>query len=103
MPFATRDIYYPVKKCAASRLQVGDRIMISLGGGRNAIRDSADTHPSDNIIGYAYPGEYLTILDGPECNYGWILWYVQLENSDLTGWTPETDGKEFWLVLVPKQ
>jgi len=100
-PFATRDIYYPFADCAGSRLRVGDRALISSGGGFNAIRDTADTHPSDNIIGKAYPGDYLQITDGPVCNWGWILWEVKLEKNGLTGWTPETDGEEFWIQSVP--
>jgi len=102
-PFVARGVYYPFSDpdCAGSKLKVGDRAMISLGGGRNSIRNTADTHPSDNIIGHAYPGDYLEIIDGPVCNYGWILWKVRLEKDGLTGWTPETkDGIEFWIIQV---
>ena len=95
-----RQPYYPLSDCAASRLFVGDRAFVSLGGGSNGIRSEPDTHPSDNIIGRAPSGEGMLILDGPVCNYGWILWKVKTD-SGLVGWTPETkDGKEFWLVPV---
>ncbi len=95
-----RQPYYPLKDCAASRLYVGDRAFVSLGGGSNGIRSEPDTHPSDNIIGRAPSGEGMWILGGPVCNYGWILWKVDTD-SGLVGWTPETkDGKEFWLVPV---
>jgi hypothetical protein len=95
-----RQPYYPLKNCAASRLYVGDRAFVSLGGGSNGIRTEPDTKPSDNIIGRAPSGEGMWIIGGPECNYGWILWKVDTD-SGLVGWTPETkDGKEFWLVPV---
>lgn len=101
-PFATRTVYYPFSDpdCAGSRLRVGDRAVIHKGGSRNGIRSTADTHPSNNIIGYADPGDYLKIIGGPVCNWNWILWEVQLEKDGLIGWTPETDGKEFWIDLA---
>jgi hypothetical protein len=99
----SRDTYYPLSSCAGSRLMVGDRAMISLTGGKNAIRSNPDTHPSNNIIGYAQPGDYLKVVGGPECNYGWILWKVRLEKDNLEGWTPESkDGVTFWVEFVDK-
>jgi hypothetical protein len=48
-------IYYPLEGCAASRLHVGDRAMVSLVGGPNAIRQSPDLNTG--IIDYwAQPG-----------------------------------------------
>jgi hypothetical protein len=91
--------YYPLSDCAASRLHVGDRAMVSLGGGTNAIRTDPDVHPADNIIGRAPSGEEMWIVGGPECSYGWILWEVATD-SGLRGWTPESDGLDFWLELV---
>lgn len=95
-----REVYFPLNNCAGSRLQQGDAAIISPDGGRNAIRSSADTHPSSNIIGYAEPGDQIEITAGPVCNYGWILWKVRVVNSGLQGWTPETDGKKFWIERV---
>jgi hypothetical protein len=68
-------------------------------GGRNAIRSEPDTQPSNNIIASAYPGDELKIIGGPECNYGYILWKVRMDNG-VTGWTPESDGREFWLIPI---
>ena len=39
------------------------------------------------------------ITDGPVCNYGWVLWEVRSPNG-VEGWTPETDGEDFWLDPV---
>lgn len=94
-----RPIYSPIQNCASSRLYVGDRVYVSFGGGANAIRNTPDTHPSNNKIGKAEEGEGLTIIGGPVCNWGWILWKVQTDKG-LTGWTPESDGNEFWLLPV---
>jgi serine/threonine protein kinase len=97
IPTKTPEIYYPLSGCVPSRLHIGDSAFVSLGGGRNAIREEPDTHPTDNIIGYAEEGQVLVIVDGPECNFGWILWEVRTDHGE-QGWTPESDGEEFWLV-----
>lgn len=98
-----RQPYYPLEDCVASRLYVGDRAYVSLGGGSNGIRTEPDTHPADNIIYRAPSGEGMWIIDGPVCNYGWILWKVETDTRHV-GWTPETkDGVEFWLVPVESQ
>jgi len=102
-PLATREIYSPLSQCAGSRLKVGDRVMVSFDGGHNALRSEPDTHPSNNIDGYAEPGEFLEVVDGPACSFGWVMWYVHLEDTSLWGWTPETDGSEFWLQQVAEQ
>lgn len=74
--------------------------MITYGSGRNSIRSTADTHPTNNKIGSAEPGELIYVIDGPVCNYGWLLWKVRTATG-LEGWTPETDGKHFWLEPFP--
>ncbi|MBN2503211.1 MAG: protein kinase [Anaerolineales bacterium] len=89
-------LYNPLPDCSPSRLYIGDSAFVALSGGRNAIRSEPDTHPSDNIEGYAYQGEALQITAGPVCNYGWVLWEVRSPNG-IVGWTPETDGETFWL------
>lgn len=91
------EIYYPMFNCAASQLQVGDSAFVSYQGGKNKIRSTPDTHPSDNVVGIIQPGEVVQIIDGPVCNYGWILWKVRT-TRDEDGWTPESDGDEFWLL-----
>jgi len=90
-----------------SHIKKGDLVYVSLGGGTNSIRSTPDTHPSDNIIGKAYEGEVLLVLEGPECDSSdYLMWYVQPQfSSDWMdgGWTPEvakTIG-EYWLEPVP--
>jgi len=94
-PFS-EGIYYPIKDCVASRLHVGDRAVVTIGGGPNAIRYGSDLH-NDTIMGYAQEGERMLIVDGPWCSYGWLVWMVQTD-SGLTGFTPEGDGNEYWLL-----
>lgn len=94
-----RESYYPISGCAHSRLQVGDRAIVSYGSGANGIRSEPDTHPADNIIYRAPSGEGLWIIDGPVCNYDWILWKVRTDTGH-TGWTPESPGDEFWLTPI---
>jgi hypothetical protein len=90
-------IYFPLSNCAASQLRLGESGFVNYDGGKNSLRDTPDTHPSDNIIGYIYPGEVVEIIDGPVCNYGWVLWKVMTTRYE-EGWTPETDGDEFWVL-----
>ena len=93
----TPESYFPITDCAPSRIHLGDVVFVSFGGSANYIRNTADTHPSDNKIGKALQGETMLVIGGPVCNYGWILWDVVTENG-IRGWTAETDGNEYWLV-----
>ena len=93
-------IYYPLADCAASRLHIGDRAFVTYGGRPNAIRYGSDLH-YDTVIGYAYQGEEMEIIDGPYCSYGWIVWRVKTDGG-LVGFTPEGNGNEYWLLPVPK-
>ena len=93
-----RDIYRPISDCAPSRLRIGDTIYVSYGGTPNGIRSEPDVHP-DNIFYRAVQGEQLRIIGGPACSWGWILWEVRTIHGQV-GWTPESDGDEFWLVPI---
>jgi serine/threonine protein kinase len=93
----TPRLYYPLQNCAASQLRIGDSAFISYDGGKNSIRSEPDTHPSDNKIAEAQPGEVLLIIGGPECNHNYLLWEVQTTRDEV-GWTPETDGVDFWIL-----
>lgn len=90
------DVYYPIPGCAASRLHVGDSIMLESGIDYVGIRSTPDTHPSDNKIGRIEGNHIAKIIGGPECNNGWILWEV-LTDDCVEGWIPEGDGNEFWV------
>lgn len=89
-------IYYPIEGCPASRLHIGDRATVTIGGGPNAIRFGANTH-YDNIIGHAQEGEGMLIVDGPYCYENWIVWQVDTDGG-LQGFTPEGNGDEYWLI-----
>lgn len=101
-PVFERQPYFPINNCSHSRLFVGDRAIVAWGDGPNGIRTEPDTHPSDNIIYRAPPGEGLWIIDGPICNYGWILWKVRTD-TNYVGWTPESAGSEFWLTPIESE
>ena len=89
-------IYYPIEGCPASRLHIGDRATVTIGGGPNAIRFGSDVR-YDSIIGYAQEGERMLIVDGPWCYYNWIVWQVKTD-GDFAGYTPEGNGDEYWLI-----
>jgi hypothetical protein len=95
---SSSDTYYPIAGCAASRIHVGDRVGLTAGTSYATVRSYPDTHPSDNRIGRINQGETADVIGGPECNYGWLLWEIRKTTDGLTGWAPETDGVDFWLV-----
>jgi hypothetical protein len=41
----------------------------------------------------------MTVIGGPACSLGWLLWYV-FTDEGLEGWTAESDGSEFWLIAM---
>ena len=90
--------YVPVKNCPSSYLRVGFHVMVSPVGGSNAIRPYPDLTGA-TVAGYALPGEVLLVIGGPVCNYGWLVWQVETQYG-LQGWTPETNGKDYWLIPV---
>ena len=92
-------LWYPIEDCPASRLHVGDRAYVTIGGGPNAIRFGADVH-FDTVIGEAQEGEGMVILDGPFCYHNWIVWMVKTDGG-MEGFTPEGNGEEYW--LLPEQ
>jgi hypothetical protein len=94
----TPQVYSPIQGCAVSQLHIGDSAFVSYEGGKNRIRSEPDTS-KDNGIAEIQPGEVVRIIGGPECNFGWILWEVETTSHE-TGWTPETDGDEFWLLPI---
>jgi hypothetical protein len=58
---------------------------------------------SNELIGYIEPGQAMKILEGPECADGWIWWKVNTLETDLTGWTAEGDGQNYWLIPCETQ
>ncbi len=90
-------VYYPLEGCGPSIVRVSFHVYVSMDGGKNAIRSSPDISSAHNIIGYALPGEHLKVISGPVCSWGWLMWMVETDYG-LIGWTPESDGKSFWLI-----
>lgn len=91
-------IYYPLQDCVASRLHVGDKAMVTYGGGPNGIRYGMDVH-FDTVVTYAQEGQVLDITGGPWCSHGWIVWMVRTADG-FVGYTPEGDGNSYWLLPV---
>jgi hypothetical protein len=52
------------------------------------------------VLGQIYPGETVTILEGPVCANGWVWWKVTSQETGLTGWTSEGDKNAYWLVPI---
>jgi len=50
------------------------------------------------ILGYIQPGEIVEILTGPVCANGWVWWNIKSIETEITGWTSEGDGIDYWLL-----
>ena len=61
--------------------------------------------PGENneLIGLIEPGKAMKILEGPQCADGWLWWKVRTLETDLTGWTAEGDGQNYWLISCSSQ
>ena len=92
--------YYPLPNCAGSRIHLGDFVKLETNVDSVTIRSDPDTHPSDNKIGSIVGNDRAEIIDGPVCNWKWILWKINRVSDGLIGWVPESNGTEFWLVPV---
>lgn len=50
------------------------------------------------IIAQIDPGEILDIVEGPSCSNNWIWWKVISRKDGQTGWSPERDNSNAWLL-----
>ncbi len=62
----------------------------------NNLRENAGE--DSPLIGDIQPGQAMKLLAGPKCVSGSFWWQVQTFETDLTGWTAEGDGQNYWLV-----
>ncbi len=95
----TPQVYSPLSGCAASRLHVGDSAFVNYETGRVGMRSEPVGKIGDTLIRKLEEGEVLHIIDGPKCDLGWVFWKVRTVYSE-TGWIPEGDGSEFWVVPI---
>jgi len=96
-PWERYSVYTPLEDCPPSILEKGMFVYVNYGGGKSSIRSFPDAAPAGNIIGYAIPGEIVRVVGGPVCNYSRLMWQVETTYG-LIGWTPESDGENWWLI-----
>lgn len=65
----------------------------------NRVRVEPNLHAK--ILGEIGPYTRMQLIEGPVCTDGWVWWKIKVENSDLTGWTAEGDGENYWLIPIP--
>lgn len=83
-----------------TRLEIGMRAYVSYDPPNpNRIRENPGK--DGKYLGQMYPGEFFTVIDGPECVDDLIWWEVVAEKDGLTGWTVEGDANDYWVVPVP--
>ena len=95
------DVQETRKICSSSypesMVAVGDEAFVAiLPPVSNRVRNGAGT--SYEQIGSINPGERIKIMDGPECNDGYIWWYVRSLKTGLEGWTAESDNSSQFLI-----
>jgi len=95
----TPKVYSPLSGCADSRLHVGDSAFINFETGRVGMRSEPVGRIGDKLVRKLEEGEIVHIIDGPECDLGWVFWKVRTVNSE-TGWIPEGDGSEYWVIPI---
>ena len=95
----TPRVYSPLSECAASRLHVGDSAFINFETGRVGMRSKPVAKIGDTLVRKLEEGEIVHVIDGPVCDLGWVFWKVRTVYSE-TGWIPEGDGSEFWVVPI---
>ncbi|MBM3152874.1 MAG: SH3 domain-containing protein [Chloroflexi bacterium] len=80
-----------------SRLVAGDVATVSFDP---PLRNNVRSHPGQSytLLGKLEPGEEVEILDGPVCAGGMYWWRVTSLDDYLTGWTPEGDSENYWLI-----
>ena len=67
----------------------------------NNLRKDAGTN--QDFTGEIPPGKAMKILDGPKCSDGWVWWKVRALETELVGWTPEGDKRDYWLIPCTSQ
>lgn len=79
-----------------SRMRVGIRGVVELGGVANRLRDN----PGKNvgvIIDYMQPGAEFEVIGGPECDPDDQLRWWEVDYNGTTGWTAEGEEEEYYI------
>ena len=88
----------PLNLCVGlpSRLQVGQRGRVTVGGVPNNVRENPMI--GSPRTGQIQPGGTFDVLDGPVCGEGYV-WY-RVRTTAFEGWTAEGGNNEYWLEPV---
>ncbi len=78
--------------CLPTRLEIGDEAQVTPGAA-NRIRAQSNTNAEQT--GQIPAGEIITILQGPQCEDGFLWWYINYDNRE--GWTVEANATEYFL------
>ena len=89
------DIYYPLKGCVASRLHVGEKAFVAYHNQTLTLLQTPDLGDAP-IRRHMQPGEIVSIIDGPYCDMGALLWRVTASDGE-DGYMAEGDGSTYWL------
>jgi hypothetical protein len=99
-PFKTPTPWVACEGTKPTRLYLDGAAYVSMDPPlANRVRDGAGK--DHKVIGQIEPGDMMKILEGPACADGWVWWRVFAPKTELTGWTAEGDGNEYWLIPCP--
>jgi hypothetical protein len=84
-----------------TRLYVGAKAYVSyVPPDPNRVRSEPQAF-TQNVLGKIYPGDEVTVVEGPACNNGWVWWRIKSQKGNLIGWTAEGDENNYWLIPRP--
>ena len=83
------------QECLPTHLEIGSEARVTPGAS-NRMRSEPNT--SAEQIGQIPAGDVMTILDGPQCNDGFLWWQVRY--NTLEGWTVEGNDTDYFLEPV---
>lgn len=83
-----------------SYVRAGDRVMVSAQIERSIQLRELPSWDESQIVAHVYPGEIMTVIEGPVCWHHLVWWHVQSMESGLEGWTIEGNQMENWLIPV---
>ena len=91
--------FLPTPSAFTTRLQVGDRAVVTSAGHAAGLRTAPDDQAPALIL--LYTDMLADVLEGPEITDGYIWWRIQTAGeTPRTGWAVEGAQGEAWLVPV---
>jgi len=86
---------------AYTRLEMGDRVMVSLEPPA-ASRLRSGPGLTEPLVDSLEPGEEAEIIGGPACDPTHVWWMLQPSRGGPSGWAAEGDAEGAWLLPIER-